>query len=357
MKMIERRLKCGLELKGVSYTLKDDFKCPTEAQALAATQGGSIQKRYEDNVKAKVLIQIATDDVANDLIEDVELARDMKKILDREFKLGNKDYDLDFLVNQFDSLSLDIKTNPRVFFTTLTKLNKRFNKFSVTGGKDYTRDDKELYIKICNSVGEEYKDVTTAFKTSHIKVTDGKEKLQSLKDILKEQWKENYSHLYQGNKNSSEQLITNANTSHVPTCGFCGRKGHSENKCWKKHGKPEKEKYVPRCWICGSTEHLKKECPEYKKNRGNGDAVNNETSMNGIFLGMALCGDNMGSNGNEEKWLGDTGSQIRATGNVSMRVRNQKVLNNEPVKGCSGKIINATTSGNVTVKTDLRSNV
>ena len=74
--------------------------------------------------------------------------------------------------------------------------------------------------------------------------------------------------------------------------------------------------------------------------------------MNGIFLGMALCGDSTGSTGNEEKWLGDTGSQIHATGNVSMRVTNQKVLNNEPVKGCSGKIINATTSGNVTVKTD-----
>jgi len=238
------------------------------------------------------------------------------------------------------------------FFTTLTKLNKRFSKFNVTGSKDYTRDDKELYIKICNSVGKKYKDVITAFKTSHIKVTDGKEKLQSLKDILKEHWKENYSHLYQSNENSSEQLIMNANTSHVPTCGFCGRKGHSENKCWKKHGKPEKEKYVPRCWICRSTEHVKKKCPKNKKNRSNGDAVNNETSMNGIFLGMALCGDSTGSTGNEEKWLGDTGSQIHATGNVSMRVRNQKVLNNEPVKGCSGKIINATTSGNVTVKTD-----
>ena len=105
----------------MSYTLKDDFKCPTEAQALAATQGGPIQKRYEDNVKANILIQIATDDVANDLIEDVELARDMKKILDREFKLG---LDPDFLVNQFENLSLDI--NPSLFFTTLTKLNKRF---------------------------------------------------------------------------------------------------------------------------------------------------------------------------------------------------------------------------------------
>ena len=89
---------------------------------------------------------------------------------------------------------------------------------------------------------------------------------------------------------------------------------------------------------------MKKECPKNKKNGDNGDAVNNETSMNGIFLGMALCGDSMGITGNEEKWLGDTGSQIHATGNFRMRVRNQKVLNIEPVKGCSGKIINATTS-------------
>ena len=58
------------------------------------------------------------DDVANDLIEEVKVARDMKKILDRKSTLGNKDYDLDFLVNQFENLSLDIKTNPSVFFIT-----------------------------------------------------------------------------------------------------------------------------------------------------------------------------------------------------------------------------------------------
>jgi len=46
---------------------------------MADTKGGSIKKRYHDNVKAKVLIQIATDDVGNDLIEDVELAREMKR--------------------------------------------------------------------------------------------------------------------------------------------------------------------------------------------------------------------------------------------------------------------------------------
>jgi len=89
-------------------------------------------------------------------------------------------------------------------------------------------------------------------------VTDGKVKLQSLKDILKEHWEENYSHLHQGNENSSEKLIMNASTSDggVPTCKFCGKKGYLE--CWKKHGKPEKEKYLRKCWLCGSTEHNKK---------------------------------------------------------------------------------------------------
>jgi len=56
----ERRLECGLQLKGVSCTLKDYFKCPTEAQAIADSQGGSIQKRYGDSVKAKNLIRISS---------------------------------------------------------------------------------------------------------------------------------------------------------------------------------------------------------------------------------------------------------------------------------------------------------
>ncbi len=70
-------MECGLQLKGISCTLKNGFKCPTEAQAIVDSQGGSIQERYGDGVKAKNRIQIATDDVASDLIEDVEIARVM----------------------------------------------------------------------------------------------------------------------------------------------------------------------------------------------------------------------------------------------------------------------------------------
>ena len=64
-----------------------------------------------------------------------------------------------------------------------------------------------------------------------------------------------------------------------------------KNMRFKKHGKPEKEMYHRKCWVCGSTEHVKNDCPKHKNKGDNGDAVNNEVSMIGIFLGMALCGD------------------------------------------------------------------
>ena len=57
----------------------------------------------------------------------------------------------------------------------------------------------------------------------------------------------------------------------VPTCKLCDKNGHLESKCWKKHGKPEKEKYLRKCWVCGSTEHVKKDCPKRKNKGGNGE--------------------------------------------------------------------------------------
>ena len=35
------------------------------------------------------------------------------------------------------------------------------------------------------------------------------------------------------------------------TCSFCGKRGHSEDVCWKKFG---------RCFGCGSPEHQIKDC-------------------------------------------------------------------------------------------------
>ena len=338
----ERRLKCGLELKDVAYVLEDDFVVPTKLEADGdVSDDKSTKKRYEDNIKAKVLIKIATDDIANDLICDMSCAREMKKILDNEFKLGDKDYDLDHLTHQFEEASLDIKTNPSVFFTNLTKINKKFAKFKESGGKDYARDDKEMYIKMCKCVAPEYKEVITAFKTNNVRVFTPKRKLDALKEALKEHWKENYSHLYQGTEKSNMILNTNSGGK---VCTFCGKQGHLESQCWKKHGKPSKFKSdgkdPRRCWICGSADHVKKDCPKKKKK------TEETASMNGVFMGMALCGKV--TRAKTIEWLGDTGSQIHARNSDDMELRNEKVLQNEPVTGCNGTTTAATKTGDVT---------
>ena len=68
-------------------------------------------------------------------------------------------------------------------------------------------------------------------------------------------------------------MSANASDGGVPTCNFCGKKDHLESKCWKKHGKPNKERYLRKCWVCGSTEYVKKDCPKHKKKGDNGDTV------------------------------------------------------------------------------------
>ena len=145
----ERRLKCGLELKDVAYVLEDDFVVPTKLEADEdVSDEKKPKKRYEDNIKAKVLIKIATDDI--DLICDMPCARETKKILDNEFKLGDKDYDLDNLTHQFEEASLDIKSNPSVFFTNLTKINKKFANSRSQEAKIMQGMTKKCILKCAN---------------------------------------------------------------------------------------------------------------------------------------------------------------------------------------------------------------
>ena len=145
----------------------------------------------------------------------------------------------------------------------MNKINKKFCKFTESGGKDYTRDDKEMYIKICKSVASDYKEVVMSYKTNHVKTVDPKVKLTGLKEALKEFWKENHSHLYQSDEKSN--MILNTNT--VKKCTYCGKEGHEEHECWKKHGKfnSSKSDKKRKCWICGSTDHVKKSALKEKE--------------------------------------------------------------------------------------------
>ena len=105
-----------------------------------------------------------------------------------------------------------------------------------------------------------------------MKTVDPKVKLTGLKEALKEFWKENHFYLYQNDEKSN--MILNTNT--VKKCTYCGKEGHEEHECWKKHGKfnsslSDKKR---KCWICGSTDHVKKDCPKKKKKSGSNESNN-----------------------------------------------------------------------------------
>ena len=61
-------------------------------------------------------------------------------------------------------------------------------------------------------------------------------------------------------------------------------------------------------------------------------------------MGMALSGE-VRTSAKTIEWLGDTGSQIHARNSDDIELRNEKVLQNEPVTGCNG----ATTAATKTV--------
>jgi hypothetical protein len=83
----------------------------------------------------------------------------------------------------------------------------------------------------------------------------------------------------------------------IPVCTHCGKKGHSDAKCWKKHGKPEKtgsgagsgksyDKSTFKCYKCGGP-HMKRDCP--KMGRGDKDDKGGSEGINGLFINVMMC--------------------------------------------------------------------
>ena len=53
------------------------------------------------------------------------------------------------------------------------------------------------------------------------------------------------------------------------TCEFCGKSGHTEDKCFAKRRQKDgkKPKGKSGCAICGDLDHWKNECPERGSNK------------------------------------------------------------------------------------------
>ena len=165
-------------------------------------------------------------------------------------------------------------------------------------------------------------------------------------------------------------------------CGYCGKKGHNDTECWKKHpelrptskgngddGKnSSKAKKKGPCWICGG-HHQKKECPRYK-----GKYDNNEQSINGLFMGVimikedvckvdennedqegkdvfigAIQCDKKNSSITSRRFLADSGSMTHAICDESVELENE-VISNDRVQGFNGSAVCISSKGDLTVK-------
>lgn len=168
------------------------------------------------------------------------------------------------------------------------------------------------------------------------------------------------------------------NVTDVKVCGHCGKKGHTDVQCWKKHpelrpkskgnGDGGKKKKGP-CWICGGP-HQKKECSKYKGNKEGGN--NNEDSINGLFMGVTMiksdfCAECTGkyhkedisisaieckkanSSVKSQRFLADSGSMTHAISDESIELENE-VSTNDKVQGFNGSAVYIKSKGDLKVK-------
>ena len=296
----EKRIKCGLEYKELEYVLEETFKLPTK---LELAKDPDLKKKVEDDKKARVMFKMTTEDEPNDLIEELDTAKEMKDTLDSEYKLGDKEYDLEYLQNQFDECKLEGTQNPTLFFTKMGTINKKFKKFKLSNGKEYTKDSRELMIKIKKSIGkEEYETVLTAFNVQSNQIRSMEVKLKDLKEAIKEHWKENFSDLYNSEEKSGKLVMNTETAGSRKKCTHCRKPYHTVDECWEKHPHLKsaamskknnkkniggKDKLNFKCWKCG-LDHMKRDCPK-KSNGGDNKSDDKGDDVNGLFMGMTLC--------------------------------------------------------------------
>lgn len=370
----KNRITCIFELKEVEAVIQPGFVLPN-----ATTTDANEKKLIKSDRFARTWIKMTTSGNPHYLVKNCATALEMMQMLDAEYELGKESYDMETLDMEFDNMVLEDGDQPSVFFVKLEELNIKYDQFQEANGKQYKKDERELIIKISNSVGEKYGKLIEVWKTKRDTAKTQPELYDDLKKVLNEYYKTHFSKLTElkGNGNKKGGLIMQMGVKEK--CGHCG-KNHASEKCWikfphlrptnKYKGKPSNggKKQGP-CWVCGG-DHNKKDCPNRKKN-GGGDTG---SAVNGMFLGVMELKSSEEVVGKEPvveeriekvisnsikcldklqtktaKYLLDSGSQTHALCDETIQLRNERQVNDR-IQGFDGSAVTIKTKGDLTLR-------
>ena len=306
------KLEAGLEYNCLEHCIEAGFKATTKEEIekeADTTKQEKLEKKYKEDHKARAIIKLSVDKGPLTMIKNCASAFEMVTILKREYKLGKKLYDHKSLVTKWNECKMAQGESPTIYFSRLDDINRDFELFRKTGGKDYKRDAAEYLMHIQDNVEEVYKPVWVALEVSSKDLSD-EDKLKEAKLSLKEYWNENLK-----GESRKESTLIMYTTDNKPKCQWCG-KAHKSDDCWIKYPdkrpakkqtkKSSKQDNKDGCWKCGSKDHQKKDCP-LRKNKQESSA------LNGVFVGCVACVDQDVVDRSADTELSGVQSETRAT--------------------------------------------
>jgi len=277
----EIKLISFLETKDLEeYALKDkDIKPKVEAKAKKDSTDPvekALWEDYQEDKKTLGYIKRYLKGSPLLLIKDCRTAYEAwTNIIVKKHSLGDEDIDFDDLKLRFDESKLANDKDPEIWFKELEVLNLKIKEID----PKYMEDEREVTARICNQMCDEYDKVVKAFKRQKSMmtvVTKYEDLMKMLKKMVIDHWRSEVNGK-RGGKISGLNFHVGTDGKARIICGHCGKPGHAEEKCWKKHGKPKGDwkdnkqgtgRRTKRCWLCGG-DHSKIECPKYKGNKGN----------------------------------------------------------------------------------------
>ena len=252
------------------YLTTKSIKIPTKEEA---EQNESLMEIYKQNCKAW---DIVTGGLQRSPLSIVGRFKDKKNTycawnaLIQNYEKEEEEKDREILIEvtkQWLECRLDdIETDPKIYFSKLDRINRKFEKIK----KKYKKDENQIIAHIFQSVHNEYVPIIVDVMMNLNELN--KKQLQEIKGRIRSFWKDELKRGTLKNINASKALksskgfqkcnrlkkhpVKKASNMKLKKkkkiCMYCNKKGHSEAKCYKKKRDAKKaHKVAVNSMLCG----------------------------------------------------------------------------------------------------------